>query len=318
MIGNSEVSFSPDFLTRVGFGKVPGWSFIEKFGDNPDVDTGTYPEDIWSQGGVYTFSTTADIDTISSSSAADTIIMSIQGLDENWDLVTQTATLDGQNKVTLTTPLIRCFRAWNADGTALAGDVYVYVDGAITGGVPNVATTIRVKIPIGSEQTEMCIYTIPNGYTGYFLGGYVALSRSQSSGTASITSRLRLQDGIFRVLSRVALQAGGASTWDYRYPVPLEIPAKSDLLLRVDEVSANNMGVSGGFTVLLVQDTADDPTPSLQTISVGAWKKITPSGGVVGGTVYVMDSATELRSYDPKSWRNATNRRRFIRGDFSG
>jgi len=243
-------SISKDWFQAVAEGGIDGYSIVEKFGENPDIDTSTDPEDVWSHGGLYTFSTSADIDSVSSSSASDTNEITIQGLDANWDTVTQTATLNGQTRVALTTPLIRCFRAWNSNSTDWAGDVHVYVNTALSGGVPIDPTKVRAEVTIGSGQTEMCIYTIPAGKTGYFLGGYTAMSRVGNN-SAVFTSKLRTFGGVFRTVSRISCIGGGASNWSYRYPVGLAIPEKSDLLIRCEEVDANNTGVSGGFTILL-------------------------------------------------------------------
>jgi len=242
-----------DWYQRVAEGDFSNYTFIEKFGENADIDTGTVPEDIWSQGGVYTFSTTADIDRLSSSSASDTQSITIQGLDTNWAEVTQTITLTGQTPVALTTSLIRVFRMFNSNSTDLVGTVYCFVNGAVTGGVPNTVADIRATIAIGSGQTEMCIYTIPAGKTGYFLGGYVTLSRTGNN-NAVFTSKIRTFGGVFRTVSRVASVATGTSSWTYRYPIGLPLAAKTDILLRCEDVSANDTGVSGGFTILLKDD----------------------------------------------------------------
>jgi len=91
----------PDWSLKVAKGLVPGHTFVEKFGENPDVDTGTVPEDLWSHGGLYTFSTTADIDSIGSTSVADTQEITVQGLDADWDLITQSVNLNGQTRVAM-------------------------------------------------------------------------------------------------------------------------------------------------------------------------------------------------------------------------
>ncbi len=239
---------------QISEGLLPEYSFVEKFGENPDIDTTTAPEDIWSYGGLYTFSTSADIDTVSSSSTSDVADVTIQGLDSNWELLTQTITLTGQAKATLPIALVRVFRMWNANTVDLVGTVYCYVDSVISSGVPTVASTVRAIISLGSGQTEMCIYTIPAGKTGYFSSGYVSMSRSKKESVAVFTSRMRLFNDVFRVASRIACLGNGNSSWNYQYPFSLALPAKTDLILRCDEVAENDTGVSGGFTILLKDD----------------------------------------------------------------
>ena len=248
-VTTAETQFNLD----VAMGTITGHSIVEKFGENPDIDTGTDPEDIWSFGGIYTYSTTDDIDRLSSSSASDTEDITVVGLDTNWAEVTQVITLTGQTPVALTTDLIRVYRMYNSNGTDLVGTVYCFVDGATSSGVPNTAADVRAVITIGSGQTEMCIYTIPAGKTGYFYGGYVSLSRTGNNG-AVFTSRIRAFGGVFKVVSRIACVATGNSSWQYKYPFPVAIPEKTDMLLRCDEVDANGTGVSGGFTILLVDN----------------------------------------------------------------
>ena len=242
-----------DFPLEVSRGNVSGYSFVEKFGENPDIGTGTDPEDIWSFGGIYTFSTTDDIDRLSSSSASDTEDITIIGLDTNWTEVTQVITLTGQTPVALTTDLMRVSRMYNSNGTDLVGTVYCFVNGATSSGVPDTDADVRAIISIGVGQTEMCIYTVPSGKTGYFYGGYVSLSRTGNN-EAIFTSRVRTFDGVFRVVSRIACIGTASSSWQYQYPIPIPIPAKTDILLRCDEVDANGTGVSGGFTILLVDN----------------------------------------------------------------
>jgi hypothetical protein len=133
-----------DFMLEVARGNVPGHEIYRKFGRISSIQTGT-PADCWEYGITpgaeeYTFSTTAAIDTVSSDNAADTELITIIGLDANYIEVTQSVNLNGQNKVTLATPLLRFNRALNANGTPFLGNVYIYEDGAITGGVPNVVT----------------------------------------------------------------------------------------------------------------------------------------------------------------------------------
>ena len=119
-----------------------------------------------------------------------------------------------------------------------------------TGPSIEVFEKLASEISIGAGQTEMCIYTIPAGKTGYFLGGYAAMSRVGNN-SAVFTSKIRVFGGVFRTVSRISCIGAGASSWQYRYPVGQSLPEKTDILLRCEEVDANGTGVSGGFTILL-------------------------------------------------------------------
>lgn len=66
-IGGSR---STDFGLDIGAGRVPGTTFIEKFGENPDIDTATF-ETIWDGDGIYVPPTVARLHNVVSSLAAD-------------------------------------------------------------------------------------------------------------------------------------------------------------------------------------------------------------------------------------------------------
>jgi hypothetical protein len=245
-----------NFFQRVSEGLEPQYSYIEKFGQAPSVTTSTDPADLWegsaiSGAEIYTFSTTADIDRLSSSDNGDTQDIQIFGLDSNWEEVTQTVTLTGQTPVALSTSLIRVYRMINRGTTDLAGTAYCFVNGSTTNGVPDTATDIRAVIDNGNNQTLMGIYTVPANKTGYFWGGYVsAASSGVQNQSADFTWRARLFGEVFAIKSKITVMGSGKSSWDYTYKIPVALPEKTDVLIRVDEVSAT-MGLAGGFTVLL-------------------------------------------------------------------
>ena len=252
--------FTRDFFQEVAEGNVPGYSLMEKFGEASSITTGTDPQDLWDGASIsgaelYTFSTTADIDSLSSSDNGDTQDIYIEGLDTDWNIVIQTITLTGQTPASLDTSLIRIYRMVNLGTTDLAGQAYCYVSGgAVTAGVPQVEADIRAVIDNGNNQTLMCIYTVPNGKTGYFWGGYVSISRGPAAATfADFTWRARLFGGVFAVKSRITCMSAGGSSWDYLYKAPVILPAKTDVVIRVEEVGGT-IGASGGFTVLLKDD----------------------------------------------------------------
>ena len=148
---------------------------VNKFGNAPDFDTWDWEVTVWDwtedthtwQLMNYVYSATADIDSISSENAGDTVDMEIQGIDTNWDLVVQTITLTWQTRAALTTSLKRVFRAKNVWSTNLVWHVFIYVNWATTWWVPDTNADIRAVTHPENNQTEMAIYTIPTWKTWY-------------------------------------------------------------------------------------------------------------------------------------------------------
>lgn len=247
-----------DFFLEVAKGDVPGHSLVHKFGEAGDIDTADNFVDIWdgttdaNADKTYTFSTSADIDSISSADAGDGQDVEIQGLDANWDLVVQTVTLNGQTKVALTTDLIRVFRMKNMGSTDFAGNVYCYVDDTITTGIPDTSNKIRAIVQAGLNQTLMAMYTIPNGKTGYIFRRWTALS-SKIAGYSSVRSFARPFGGVFQLKYSAALATTGTSAKDENFHFPMKMPAKTDVKMMADS-SVNNMAVSAGFDIILVDD----------------------------------------------------------------
>ena len=126
-----------------------------KFGRNEDIDTGS-DETVWVLGGHEVYQAGNTIDTVSSSSALDTGSVTIEGhtVDGNGDFtfVVQSATLDGQNKVTLTTPLARASRLYNTGSTDFNGSVYVYRDTSITSGTPDDLSFAHLEADLDNNQ----------------------------------------------------------------------------------------------------------------------------------------------------------------------
>ena len=215
------------FNLMVGLGYLPNIQQIAKFGYNPDLVVDA-EENIWDFGGVYTYSTIADIDTISSSSALDTQILHVQGLDADYAAITQIVTLNGQNKVTLDTPLLRIWRVFNSTDTDVSGSVYVYVDGAITAGIPDVASTIRAHINNGNNQTLMMMYTIPKGFTGFLLERDVSLG-GRKNGFITVKLWIRFENSVWRIANVSDLSATGTSAIEHTNYVLGPMTEKTDI-----------------------------------------------------------------------------------------
>jgi hypothetical protein len=257
-------------------GDVTGTSFNHKFGNAPDFDTGDNEVTIWdgAEDGTtwelmrYVYSTTADIDSISSSNNADTQDIFIQGLDSNYNLISQTITLQGQTRVALDTDLIRVFRAYNDNSTVLAGHVFIYVNGAITGGVPDTNADIRCIIDPVNQQTEMAVYTVPNGKTGYIRDWYASTSGGSRATNYKIKLYTRGNGKVFRVKHVSALADGGTTSYQHKYEEPEVVTEKTDIEMtaQITETAITGASVSGGFDIVLVDDD-----PSINQTGLILW-----------------------------------------------
>ncbi len=244
-------------------GNISGTTFIHKFGIAPDFDTDDNEVEVWDGANdaapnlmTYTFSSTADIDRISSSEGADTEPIEIQGLDTNYDLVTQTITLTGQTAATLTTDLVRVFRMINKGSADLVGTCYCFVNVATTGGVPNTLGNIRAMITIGNGQTLMAIYTIPNGKTGFMLSFYGATEGAKRTSNYKLKLYDRPFGEVFTLEEHHALVEAGTSHFNHHYAVPTRYEAKTDLKMTAQVTAANitDASVGGGFELIIIDN----------------------------------------------------------------
>lgn len=257
--------FTRDFMIEVAKGNIPGHSHVNKFGHNGAVAiTG---EDIWSGGGTYGFFPTSAVSIdIKSDNAEDgaggstgALTCVIFGLDANWDEQTsETITLNGTAEVAIAGTWRRIFRLVVLTAGSVetnVGNITVQNVGAAGGLADN---TIGIYVEANDGQTQQCIYTIPNGKSGYFVKGYVGMADDDKNGeTAGFKWKARPNNGVtgaWAVKGQVSLVSIGSGHWQYEYGIPAgPLPEKTDIKIECYEATAE-MGVVGGFDILLVDD----------------------------------------------------------------
>lgn len=214
-----------------------------KFGRNPSLAAGV-KETVWGVGGDETYVSTNIIDTISSSSALDLTDILIEGhtvegtgFDQKFTFVPpQTVTLNGQNKVTLATPLARSSRMFNNNGEELVGDVYLYEDTAITSGVPDDITKIHLTIEDNFQQSFKAATTFSDSDYAIITGGFGSVSVKQAA-SVDFFLEVAAPGRIFRQAAAVsATSTGGA--WNVRLDPCVIVPRNYDI--RVTAISSTN------------------------------------------------------------------------------
>ena len=246
------------YLLQVAEGDIKGHSIYRKFGEIDAIQSAV-PADCWEYGITvgaeeYTWSTTAAIDSISSSNAGDTETITITGLDANYAEVTQTITLTGQTRAPLTTPLLRLNRAFNSNGTATLGNVYIYENVALTGGVPNNVALVRGYISINGQQTLQGMYTVPAGKSAYLYELKTSMG-GRKAGFATYEAFLRTNStgGIFLIKDTHDLAAAGTSEQNATFIAPRFFPEKTDFKPKIT-VDTNGVGFSISVVLVLIDN----------------------------------------------------------------
>lgn len=243
-------------------GHIDNYSPVSKFGANPDVDTGSTPEGMWSEGGLWcdTAPTVAQTYEIASADAADAAAgtgmrtVFISGLDSSWNEVSETVTLNGTTDVTTVNTYWRITRMYGASwGTGRVNA------GKITATGTTDANVMAAIADNGTNQTQMACYTVPDGKTLY-VDQYSASLRRNSASGANATVQLitreadaTLTSSGWRIRHELTVSiTGGAET--HRFFNPLAITEKMDVLIRVADISDDNTGMVGGFEGTLVTE----------------------------------------------------------------
>jgi hypothetical protein len=230
-------------------GNNSGMTSINKFGRNEEVDIAT-EEEIWDGSIAYSFPATALMTSISQTAdqaALNGGTIEIQGLDANWDLVTQTATLGTPSTtvVTLTTPLIRCFRMKVLENVVTTSPIRVHNAGE---------TVDYAIIGVGNNQTQMAIYTVPAGKTAYMTNYYSAVNPATNKDPTSNTIRLWATDnanGYARQIKHVHGLTVGQH--QHHFDPYYRFTEKTDIFITATPVF-KAADVSAGFDLIVVDE----------------------------------------------------------------
>jgi hypothetical protein len=253
-VSQSQYGKIEDFNLQIARGQIQGHTGLIIFGYNPDVDTTI--ESVWPDGGVVPHPTVDSVLKISSSSANDTSAgtgartVYIEGLDGNYNVISETVTLNGQTAVNTAGSYlyVNQFYVTSAgssghnEGTVNAGT------GVVTAGVPAVLYDL-IAATYNNRTTSH--YCVPAGYTGYLNTG--VFTAGQASGSTSITATLNQHgpDGLVRIGAVSTINNGSVQ---YDFSPPYVIPEKNCIGAQAYGSSANN-SVSTYFNIVLIKNS---------------------------------------------------------------
>lgn len=254
---NSSVQQDSDAITvrsidshlEIAAGKFTGYLPVNKFGTNGDIDVGT--EDIWEVGGTWTPPTSAGTVALVSTSASDTSAgvgartITVNGLNGSYEDTTETVILNGTTPVnTVNSYMIihRILVATAGSSSTAVGDITATSNG---GGTP-----ILARILIGTNQSQIAIYQIPSGCTGYmsnYEGGM------QGGGTLDLKCFIKPFGGVYNLKGTLALNLTGSSYSKKEFYTPLKITEKS-IIKMTGVANMNNTEVHASFDLILIKN----------------------------------------------------------------
>ena len=235
--------YSADHTFNHKFGAVPQLS-INTTGTIWDISNTLYP---------WTALDTPAVVNVERNDADDTgLIVTIQGLDENWNFQSEDITITGADQVG-TKLWRRVNRAFVSSGTAVVNVGDINIEAGAAGGT----TVARISADLG--QTLMAVYTIPAGYIGYLYHGTMTV-QANADATGFMFIRRNAVGTTFRVAH--TFEVAGGSQYEYTFSFPPPIPEKSDIDVRA-AVRSNNARVTAAFDILLVENDPEAPITDL-------------------------------------------------------
>jgi hypothetical protein len=235
------------FNLQVARGQIMGHSSFSVFGYNPDLDTAE--ESVWPDGGTVPHPTSASVLSIVSTSTDDgspagtgARTVYIEGVDGNYNVVSETVVLNGTTPVSTTNSYLYVnlfYVATVGSGGVNAGEI-----------TAKVSTTLYDLIATGYNNSTTAHYCVPVGYTAYLVEG--SISAGQPSGSSSVTGFLKQHgpDGILRIAAVTTLNNGFAN---YNFQFPIVVPEKNCIGASAIGSSANN-SVSAYFNIVLIKN----------------------------------------------------------------
>lgn len=216
-------------------------------GKNPDVSTAVLPATIWNVGGRYPWSAWNGGNKtlyLASDNAGDNKTVILNGLDENYNIVTKSVTLNGLTPVnTGAASFYRLNNALYFDGdTGNLGTITIRI-GSNTG-------TIVGKIDPGIGNTSMSIYTVPAGYTAYSVYGDFSVNKGEG---AQLNAMWRFFGASFICVYATEVYEQHITADPM---VPGAIPEKSDIDNVARFVTTNGTRVYSNQQLILVKNNA--------------------------------------------------------------
>jgi len=250
----TQGGLNEDFALQLARGQIYNHSSINKFGRNATVASGA-TETIWDGSSLYTFptdtTTMTHIRAAVDSATTQGAVIELQGLNSDWELVTQTKALDGTNSTTeveLDTALIRCFRMKVLDASVMDQNIWLGDDDFVV-------AAAKAIIVAGNNQTQMAMYTVPAGYSAYMTSYYARELPVTGNAATSLNVKLWAKDNANgyapQLKHTIGLAVGGKE--QHFFSPYLAFGEKTDIYTTLTTVGGTS-DITSGFDLIIVKN----------------------------------------------------------------
>ncbi len=218
---------------------------LSKYGKSASLSA-NIEEDVWTQGGALTYLASAETMNIVSTDVDDTAsgtgarIVTIHGLDADYNLIQEDVILNGTTNVLTTKSYLRVYKLLAID----AGSSF-HNEGIITA-TSSVSTTVQAEMDALVSTSEGTHFTIPAGYTGFQTDIHYSVFRAVGgSGAKTVEVRLCSRNPVAgtsrcvtQELYKLGLSTSGNSIVQEESIIPRVFQEKTDIFYRsVSETS---------------------------------------------------------------------------------
>ena len=238
-ISQTQYGKFEDFDLQVARGQIQGHSTLNIYGYQTAVATSFIP--VWENATAYTYPVAATQMHLAGS-VGDTASILIQGLDANYNMISETAVLNGATAVTTVKSYLRINSMRVAVGSATNPSGVVTLKDLTD-------TTIYAQINTGVGRTQMAIYTVPAGYT-FYLSRIDVNTSLNGNNFATYQNRTISSDGVVQLTQ----QAPFAINYHTQRVMPRPFLEKTDIQLQC-KVNSSTGAISVSQEGYLIQNS---------------------------------------------------------------
>ena len=211
---------------------------VHRSGYNPSLQNGV-EEVIWGHNtGEPYLANVANTVSVVSSNASDTgVDITIDGLDSNWNMISETIRVNGTTPVVTTNSFIRVVATVNTGSNTIIGNISFTQDG----------TNVVAYIIDGIGRGLKAAYSIPAGYTGYLYKGDASVGKG---GDAEVKMQVRYFGKTWLVGHVAQIYE---CQYNYDFPFPSVLPEKTDIKVTA-KTSTTGTSIGCNFDILLVKN----------------------------------------------------------------